>query len=286
MRRGIFFMLAAMAAFILNDTCVKLASEDLPTGQIIFIRGLIATPLILLLAWQRGALVRPAVLLHRSVFWRTIGEMSATVLYLSALFNMPIANAVAILQILPLLTTAAAALFLGESVGVRRWSAIAIGFAGVMLIVRPGFEGFSTWSLAALAAACAMALRDLSSRVLPADIPTLGVTATTTICVLMLGGMLSLFAGWKPLAIIDLAYLAGAAIFLTTAYGFIIAAMRAGDISLVSPFLYSAMVWAIIIQVVVFGVWPDGLTLAGSAVLVATGIYMFARERAMARAAR
>ena len=286
MRRGIFFMLAAMAAFIFNDTCVKLASEELPTGQIIFIRGLIATPLVLLLAWQRGALVRPAVLLHRSVFWRTIGEMSATVLYLSALFNMPIANTTAILQTSPLLTTAAAAVFLGERVGVRRWSAIAVGFAGVLLIVRPGFEGFSAWSLVALAATCAMVLRDLSSRVLPAEIPTLAVTVITTICVMMLGGILSLFADWKPLAIGDFAYLAGAAVFLTAAYIFIIAAMRTGDVSLVSPFRYSIMIWAIIIQVIVFGAWPDGLTLVGSAVLLATGVYMFARERAVARAAR
>jgi drug/metabolite transporter (DMT)-like permease len=286
MRRGIFFMLAAMAAFILNDTCAKLASENLPIGQIIFIRGLIATPLIFLLAWQRGALARPAVLLHRSVFWRTIGEMAGTVLYLSALFHMPIANAVAIMQALPLLTTAAAALFLGERVGVRRWSAIAIGFAGVMLIVRPGFEDFSAWSLAALAAACAMALRDLSSRVLPVEVPTLAVTAIAMICVMMLGGALSLAADWQPLASTDLAYLAAAAVFLTAAFVFIIAAMRADEVSVVSPFFYSGLVWAIIVQVIVFGAWPDGLTLAGCAVLVATGIYMFARKRTVAGAAR
>ena len=286
MWHGIFFMLAAMAAFILNDTCVKLASENLPTGQIIFIRGLIATPLIVLLAWQRGALVRPAVVLHRSVFWRTIGEMSATVLYLSALFHMPIANTNAILQTAPLLTTAAAALFLGESVGVRRWSTIVIGFAGVLLIVRPGFEGFTAWSLAALAGSFAMVLRDLSSRLLPAEVPTLAVTVITTVCVMLLGGALSLAADWQPLAITDLAYLAGAAVFLTAAYIFIIATMRAGDVSLVAPFRYSIMVWAIIIQIIVFGAWPDGLTLAGSAVLVVTGVYMFARERAVARAAR
>jgi drug/metabolite transporter (DMT)-like permease len=285
MRRGIFFMLAAMAAFIFNDTCVKLASENLPTGQIIFLRGLIATPLVLLLAWHRGALVRPAVLLHRSLFWRTIGEMSATVLYLGALFHMPIANTNAILQTTPLLVTAAAALFLGERVGVRRWMTIMIGFAGVLLIVRPGFEGFTAWSLAALAGAIAMVLRDLSSRLLPAEIPTLAVTVITTICVMMLGGALCLFADWEPMAVIDFAYLAGAAVFLIAAYIFIIAAMRTGDVSLVSPFRYSIMVWAILIQVIVFGAWPDALTLAGSAVLVATGIYMFARERAIARTA-
>ena len=131
-----------------------------------------------------------------------------------------------------------------------------------------------------------MVLRDLSSRVLPAEISTLAVTALTTICVMMLGGAMSLFDDWLPLAVTDIAYLSGAAVFLTAAYIFIIAAMRAGDVSLVAPFRYSIMVWAILIQVIVFGSWPDGFTLAGSAVLVATGVYVFARERAVAHEAR
>ncbi|HEX2255283.1 MAG TPA: DMT family transporter, partial [Afifellaceae bacterium] len=118
-RKGILLMMAAMAGFILNDTFIKVASEALPTGQIIFVRGLMATPLILLLAWRFGALGKLGSLRHRSVAWRTVGEMGSTALYLTALFHMPLANATAILQIVPLITTAAAAIFLGERVGRR-----------------------------------------------------------------------------------------------------------------------------------------------------------------------
>ena len=151
-RKAILLMVAAMAGFILNDTFIKVASEALPTGQVIFLRGLLATPLILLIAWRLGALGRLASLRNRFVGWRTVGEMGSTALYLTALFNMPLANATAILQIVPLLTTAAAAIFLGERVGVRRWSAVALGLLGVLLIIRPGLEGFNAWSLVALAA--------------------------------------------------------------------------------------------------------------------------------------
>ena len=163
-RKGILLMMAAMAGFILNDTFVKLASEELPTGQIIFLRGVLATPLVLLLAWRWGAFARLSALRDRFVAWRTVGEMGSTALYLTALFNMPLTNVTAILQIVPLITTAAAAIFLGERVGLRRWAAVSLGLLGVLVIVRPGLEGFNAWSLVALAAMGFIALRTSSKR--------------------------------------------------------------------------------------------------------------------------
>lgn len=278
-RHGILLMVAAMAGFILNDTFIKLASEALPTGQIIFVRGLIATPLIVLLAWRFGALANLGSLRHRSVVWRTVGEMGSTALYLTALFHMPLANATAILQIVPLITTAAAAIFLRERVGPRRWSAVLLGLAGVMLIVRPGLEGFNAWSLVALSAMAFIAVRDLSSRLLPVDVPTLGVTMVAAIAVTVLGAGLGLAEDWQPLSPRLVALLAIAALFLTGAYALIIQAMRVGEISAVGPFRYTIMLWAIILQFAVFGSWPDWLTLAGTAIVVATGIYTFYRER-------
>jgi drug/metabolite transporter (DMT)-like permease len=278
-RRGILLMIAAMAGFILNDAFIKVASEDLPTGQIIFLRGLIATPLIVALAWRFGALANLASLRHRSVVWRTVGEMGSTALYLTALFHLPLANATAILQIVPLITTAAAAIFLGERVGPRRWSAVVLGLVGVLLIVRPGLAGFNAWSLVALSAMGFIALRDLSSRLLPREVPTLGVTMVAAVAVTVLGAGLGLAEDWQPLSPRLLGLLAIAALFLTGGYALIIQAMRVGEISAVGPFRYTIMLWAVALQFVVFGSWPDWLTLAGTAIVVATGIYAFYRER-------
>lgn len=277
-RKGILLMMAAMAGFILNDTFIKVASDDLPTGQIIFLRGLLATPLILLLAWRFGALARLSALRNRFVGWRTVGEMGSTALYLTALFNMPLANATAILQIVPLITTAAAAVFLRERVGPRRWSAVALGLLGVLLIIRPGLEGFNAWSLVALSAMGFIALRDLSSRLLPPEAPTLGVTLVAAVAVTILGAGMGLAENWQPLSPRLLALLAIAALFLTGGYALIIQAMRVGEISAVGPFRYTIMLWAIALQLAVFGEWPDLLTLAGTAIVVATGIYVFFRE--------
>jgi drug/metabolite transporter (DMT)-like permease len=278
-RKGILLMMAAMAGFILNDTFIKVASDDLPTGQIIFLRGLLATPLILLLAWRFGALAKLPALRNRFVGWRTVGEMGSTALYLTALFNMPLANATAILQIVPLITTAAAAVFLRERVGPRRWSAVALGLLGVLLIIRPGLEGFNAWSLVALSAMVFIALRDLSSRLLPPEVPTLGVTLVAAVAVTFLGAGMGLAEVWQPLTPRLLALLAIAALFLTGGYALIIQAMRVGEISAVGPFRYTIMLWAIALQLAVFGEWPDLLTLAGTAVVVATGVYVFYRER-------
>ncbi len=278
-RKAIMLMLLAMAAFVFNDAATKLASEELGTGQIILVRGLIASPIIIAAALWQGAFRNPAFLVHRAVTLRMIGEVVATGLYLTALFNMPIANATAILQTVPLATTAAAALILRETVGIRRWTAIAIGFAGVLMIVRPGSEGFNGWSLFALASVGAILLRDLSSRVLPANIPAMGAIALSSVMVTALGALMTLFGDWRPISPDNLLYLCISGFFLIGGYYFMLEAMRTGEISAIAPFRYTILLWAIVIQIVLFGAWPDWLTMLGSAILVATGIYTLYRER-------
>lgn len=278
-RKAIVLMLLAMASFVFNDAASKLASAELGTGQIILVRGLIASPIIILAALWQGAFRDPSRLFHRAVTLRTVGEVVATGLYLTALFNMPIANSTAILQTVPLATTAAAALILGEAVGIRRWSAIAVGFAGVLLIVRPGSEGFNIWSLFALASVGAILLRDLSSRLVPAEIPAMGAIALSSVMVTVLGGLMTLFGGWRPISEPALLYLFISGIFLIGGYYFMLEAMRTGEISAIAPFRYTILLWAIVLQIVLFGVWPDWMTILGSAILVATGIYTLYRER-------
>ncbi|WP_249689396.1 DMT family transporter [Stappia sp. WLB 29] len=277
--RAILFMMLAMAGFIVNDSFVKLVSERLPLGEIMFVRGIMALVLVLGLAVINGEVRRFHLLASRLVGQRVFAEVTATVLYLTALFNMEIANATAILQALPLLVTAGAATFLGAPVGWRRWTAIAVGFSGVLLIVRPGMEGFNAWALMALAGVLFMALRDLTTSVLPKNVPTLGVTFATLVGVTLTGLALSVGETWTVPSLLDLTFLAAAACFILIGFVCIINAMRIGDISLVAPFRYSIIVWAIIIGYFVWGDVPDLPTLAGIAIVVATGLYSLMRER-------
>ena len=145
--RGILYMVAGCTGFIFNDTLVKLASEDIPIPQVIVLRSLIALPVVVFFCWQQGVLGNLLALGDRFLWLRTLGELGGTAPYLTALARLEIANTTAIAQLTPLAVTAGAALFLGEKVGIRRWTAIAIGFLAVLLIIRPGMEGFNAWSL-------------------------------------------------------------------------------------------------------------------------------------------
>ncbi|MEL6999879.1 MAG: DMT family transporter, partial [Pseudomonadota bacterium] len=166
-----------MAGFVVNDALMKTVSDVVPLFQIIFIRGLFASVLIILFAWARGALrFGFAVRDRKLVGWRLLSEVLSTVLFLTALFNMPLANAVAIIQAATLSVALCAAWFLGEQVGWRRYTAIVIGFAGVLLIVRPLGADFNIYALAALAAVASITLRDLMTRQISRGVPGLAVT--------------------------------------------------------------------------------------------------------------
>ncbi|MEP3278506.1 MAG: DMT family transporter [Stappiaceae bacterium] len=276
---GILVMMAAMAGFILNDMLVKLAGESLPLSQIVVLRSFFVFVLLSGLIYFQSGFSTLAPLREKAVTIRILGEIGATVLYLSALFRMPLANATAILQVLPLVVTAGSALFLGERVGWRRWTAITIGLMGVLLIVRPGLAGFDSWSLVAFSAVFFMALRDLATRQMSPNVSTFAVAWLTSIAVGILGILLAPFEEWQPVSAGSLLFLAGAAGFILLAYVFIIMAMRTGDIAVISPFRYSIILWAIAIGYLVWDDIPDLPTQVGIAILVATGIYTFLRER-------
>ncbi|ADZ71235.1 DMT family transporter [Polymorphum gilvum] len=283
--KAIAAMLLAMAAFIFNDALVKLTYDQLPLGQIILVRSLISLAMIYVVCVVTGATRHFRHLLRPIVAWRTLGEVMATLLYLSALIRMPIANVTAILQVLPLAVTAVAAILFGAPVGWRRWTAIAVGFAGVLLIIRPGLEGFDAWSLLALASLAFIVLRDMSTQRMPSEIQTFGVTLVACVGVSLLGGGLVLIEGWQPMTGKAFLLLCGAATFLLIGYITLIFAMRLGDVAVVAPFRYSIILWAMLMGFVVWGDIPDVLTLAGTAIVVATGIYTFFRERRLAGAA-
>ncbi|RWP44852.1 MAG: DMT family transporter [Mesorhizobium sp.] len=282
--RGALFMVVAMSGFTLNDAITKVASESMNMAQVMLIRGAFASLFVGLLAWQRGALALPGSMLQPMVAIRVIGEAGATASFLIALAHLPIANVSAVLQALPLAVTMGAALVFKEGVGWRRWLAIAIGFAGVLIIVRPGFEGFSIYSLLALACVACCAVRDLATKRIPQAIPTLLVSTTTALAMTMLGAALLLpMGGWTPMTGESTAFLALAAVLVVIGYQFIIMAMRVGDISFIAPFRYTALLWSILLGLFIFGDVPDLPMILGASIIVCSGLYALYRERIVGR---
>lgn len=277
---GALFMVVSMAGFTVNDALVKYASSDMNMGQVMFVRGVFATLLIAVLAWRGGALRSPRLLLHPMVLLRSGCELGATIFFLIALAHLPIGDVSAILQALPLVVTLAAALFLSEPVGWRRWSSIAVGFLGVLIIIRPGFAGFSIYSVCVLVSVLCGAVRDFATRAVPPEVPTLLVSMMTAAMVMAVGAALvPAFGGWTPMANWEVGMLAVAAGLLLVGYQFIILAMRTGDISFIAPFRYTALLWAIVLGFFIFGDVPDLPMTIGSSIIVASGLYMLYRER-------
>ena len=278
--RGALFMVVSMAGFTINDAITKSVVGDIGSGQVMLVRGIFATTMIVFLAWSSGALRHLRHTLHPAVALRSACELVSTVTFLAALAHMPLANVSAVLQALPLAVTMGAALFLREAVGWRRWIAIVAGFAGVTIIVRPGFEGFNVYSLMALVCVMFCAVRDLATRYVPSEVPSVLVSAMTSI-VVTVGGVLILpfSGGWTPLETAQVGLLGGAAVLLMLGYQFIIMAMREGEISFVAPFRYTALLWAIMLGYLIFGDVPDVAMIAGASIVVMSGIYTLYRER-------
>lgn len=278
-------MVISMAGFTVNDATVKFLSESMSVAQVIFLRGAFATVLVGLLAWKGGALAQPRQAFHPLVALRVFGEAGGTVTYLLALAHLPIADVSAMQQALPLAVAMGAALFFGEQVGWRRWLAILAGFIGVLIIVRPGFAGFSPYSMLVLACVGFCAVRDLATRRIPDGTPTLLVSAVTSLAMTVLGVLLlPTMGGWAPVSLEHVGLLALAAVLVLIGYQFIILSMRVGDISFIAPFRYTALLWSIILGIVVFGDYPDAVMILGSLVIVGSGLYTLYRERVTGRA--
>src|SRR3954470_17583929 len=180
-------MAVGMASFTMNDAITKAVSSEMNFGQVMLVRGLFATVLIAALAFRRHAIRPLRTLTIRPVVWRVAAEVGGTIAFLTAIVHLPLANTAAIFQALPLAVTLAAVLVFGEPVGWRRWLAITAGFIGVLIIVRPGIEGFDRFSLLALVSVVFCALRDLATRRIPAHIPSLFITLLTTVTVTATG---------------------------------------------------------------------------------------------------
>jgi drug/metabolite transporter (DMT)-like permease len=283
-RRGILLMITAMAAFAVEDALIKLASASLPAGQILTMIGVAGAVVFAAFARAGGLRLFGPQVLNRGLWLRNLCEVLGTFGFVTALTLIPLSTASAILQAAPIVVTAGAALFLGERVGWRRWSAVVVGFAGVMLILRPGAEAFDPASLWAVQGMVALAARDLVTRRMPPGLPTLVVAFWGFASVAALGAaMLAASGGAVVPDARGAALVAGAVAVGVGAYWAIIEATRAGDVAVVQPFRYSRLIFALILGVILFGERPDLPTLLGAALVLAAGLYTFAREQRVKR---
>lgn len=277
---GALLMVASMASFTINDTFLKLTGGVIPLFQLLFLRGVVTCSLILLTKGRLGAL-------HFDISaqdWFLIGvramtEVLIAYFFLSALFNMPLANVTAIMQVTPLAVTLASALILREAVGWRRMVAIIIGFLGVMLIVRPGTSDFNLYSIYALIAVAGVTARDLITRGLSPGVPSMTVTLATAVAVLVASGLASFSEPWAAVSLAHAMMIIASAVFILGGYYFSIRVMRVGEVSFSAPFRYTGLIWALVLGWLVFGHWPGWLTLTGAGIVVATGVFTFYREQ-------
>lgn len=276
--RGIVSVLLAMAFFVVSDSIVKLAGDMMPTTQIMAVRGLIAVVLTGTIAASNVSVERWHLVLQPRVVLRAMIEAAVAVLFLVALPYLPLPDITAIQQVTPLVLTVFSAVILKETVGWRRWLAVLAGFIGVVLVIQPTGQGINIFALSALACAVLVAVRDIVTRGLDPSIPTALVTFATTVTVCLTGWIGRPLETWTEPSTYGLALLAGSAVLVSLANVFIIRAFRGAEVSVVAPFRYAGVLWALVLGFFIWGYVPNALAIAGTVILVASGLYVMHRE--------
>ncbi len=286
--RGIVAMMLAMLFFIGNDALMKYARATLDTGQALVVRGMFSLSLLLVAVAVTNRWRDLHFAASRFAITRASIEGVIATLYIAALAGIALAEATAITMLAPLIITAFSTIFLGEKVGWRRWTAILVGFLGILLVLQPEGRVVPIWAVSMVFAGTVLiAVRDALTRRMPAELPSMMLTITTTCGTLVAGGSLALYGGvWKPLPWDILLALAGAGLLVLIGNYAIIEAYRKSDLSVVSSFRYSVIVWAVIVGFVMFGDIPGPLSVVGLVLILGSGVYTIHRERARRREER
>ena len=282
--RGAVLMALAMAGFALEDMFIKLLADTLPVGQILVFLGTGGALAFGVIAHRKGQQLLSPALLTPALLMRNTAELIGTVGFVLGFVLASLATASAILQAAPLVVTLGAVVFLGEKVGWRRWTAIGIGFFGVMLIVRPGMAGFEPASLFAVIGVIGLAGRDLATRVIPRTVSSYQISSWAFAMIIPAGVFLMVTMDTPAIlpSALQLTGLIAALGVGVLAYYALVASMRVGELSFVTPFRYTRMLFALIVAVLVFGERPDMLTLLGAAIIVAAGLFTLWRETKVA----
>lgn len=282
--RGIILVVLAMLAFAAEDMFVKALTQNLPTGQVMCLLGVGGAAIFGTIARAKGHRLLPPLFTNRALLIRTIAEGVGACFFITSLSLVPMSTVAAVFQATPLAITLGAALFLGEQVGWRRWSAILVGFCGVLLIIRPGMAGFNPASLIVLGAVAGIATRDLISRRLPSDMSSFVVSFHGFAALAVVGPFLMLAKTDLPALpnTVQAGQLAAAMVCGVLGYYAIVTATRTGDAAAITPFRYTRLIFSIVLGMMMFSEQPDLMTYVGSALIIGSGLYTYLRERRLA----
>lgn len=273
-------MVASMAGFAVEDMFLKSAAKTMSLGLVVVTLGLVGMAFFSAWALRRGEPPFPAALLSPPLLVRSGFEIAGRLFYALAVALTPLSTASAILQATPLVVMLGAALLFRETIGWRRWLAVATGFAGVLVILRPGLSGFDAMSLLAVTAMLGFAGRDLATRAAPPALSNAQLGVVGYLMFTIAGLLLLVILGGAVLPPAPaFAQSLAAAVFGIAGYAFLTAAMRTGEIGAVTPFRYTRLVFAMILGAAVFAERPDSATLLGSALVVGSGLFILTRAR-------
>lgn len=288
--RSVFLMCIAMLAFVVNDSFMKAVTQDLPLFQAIFLRGIGCSLGLVAVAYAMTGRVqiRPEAWDLQVLSLRTAAEVLATLTFLAALVHMSLATLSAIMQALPLAVTLVAALLYREKISPQVWAAIIVGFGGVLLIIKPGMAGFDRWSVLGLASVAFVVVRDLSTRHISQALPSTTVAIWAAVFVTLLGAVGMWFEGWQTVYLPAALKIAAATAALVVGYITVVSMMRVGDIAVIAPFRYTALLWALLFGWLFFDSLPDAMAMIGATLVVGSGIFTLwysARQHGRIRAA-
>ena len=280
--KSIMLMVIAMGCLTLTDMLIKIASQALPIGQVMIFYGVGALLVFWVLLRIKGESIQLSPLSNPAVVWRNVGDLIAMNSMFLALVYVPLSTIGAVIQAVPLMVTAAAALFLGEKVGLRRVSAIFIGFLGTLLIIQPGAATFDITATLVLVAAVGMALRDIATKLVRENFSTLLLSFYSCFLFIFSGSVLLIIKGDPSVPGLENIAILGAMIVAgCLGFFFMTEAVRLGDMSVVIPFRYTRLLFSMAAGILILGEQVTVIMIIGSALTILSGLYIWHREIVM-----
>lgn len=268
-----------MAGYVGNDALIKRATEQIPEFQAVMLRGAFLAVFVFLISIRELPSWNFTALKNRPLLLRVFCEMAATVLFILALARIPLAAISAAMGIIPLLVSFAAAKMLGETMSSIRVFALGIGFIGMLLVAQPGTDAFTPWFLVVLVAASLITVREIATRVIPKNITGGYISMITAIATLIGATALSMTSGWVTPTAKSWFFIVSSALVLALAYVASVITLRHGDVSYSALFRYSGILFAIILEIVLFSTVPALPVLTGCALIAGAGLMVMIRER-------